>query len=504
MENKKENYKIFKHAKIFNNSKLESDYYTILDFDKTCSNFQQDIILINDFLPIPEKLIKKLEKLKAFMDKKKAIVPKTSDKIAQDLINFFQDVFTKINKQIEILHTAVNYIKDRMLDMKTALMLFSDAGSMKKKKLKLEKNLKAFKEVKTTFFNKRNIIFNNLLNMDNINNDKNKENQKNIKDINDNYSGYYEKFNKTQEKVTNYCELQNSFFRKGNDLHSIIEKLKRINLISEEEKNNYIKRFFDEVEKMDHIYSMNQKRNRLTMETWENFFNTQMLKYAIEPKSKNQMELFPKVIPLFVMDKNSQDQLIEKADLLEGLHQIFTHQENSKITFEDWAKKFPQRIEILNFLNMLRTKSYSLDSNLCYQLGKYLINLRKMILNENKKDFDNFNLFNIVASTFYFQKDNKEKVYLTDIIKEADPSFKCKDILLSYMQYIYRKERLKTTSDDEGFKISQTLSSLLELINMNLEKEFVEEILEDFLKIMKIPRNVLFDEQINQHYSKKN
>lgn len=61
------------------------------------------------------------------MDKKKAIVPKTSDKIAQDLINFFQDVFTKINKQIEILHTAVNYIKDRMLDMKRALMLFSDA-----------------------------------------------------------------------------------------------------------------------------------------------------------------------------------------------------------------------------------------------------------------------------------------------------------------------------------------------------------------------------------------
>jgi esterase/lipase len=133
MENKKENYKIFKHAKIFNNSKLLSDCYTILDFDNSCPNFQHDIILINDFLPIPEKLIKKLEKLKAFMDKKKAIVPKTSDKIAQDLINFFQDVFTKINKRIEILHTAVNYIKDRMLDMKRALMLFSDAGSMKKK-----------------------------------------------------------------------------------------------------------------------------------------------------------------------------------------------------------------------------------------------------------------------------------------------------------------------------------------------------------------------------------
>ena len=127
MEEKEESFKLFKHAQILKLNNRIIDYYTILDFDKTCPNFQQDIILINDFLPIPEKLIKKLEKLKAFMDKKKAIVPKTSDKIAQDLINFFQDVFTKINKQIEILHTAVNYIKDRMLDMKRALMLFSDA-----------------------------------------------------------------------------------------------------------------------------------------------------------------------------------------------------------------------------------------------------------------------------------------------------------------------------------------------------------------------------------------
>jgi hypothetical protein len=242
------------------------------------------------------------------------------------------------------------------------------------------------------------------------------------------------------------------------------------------------------------------------METWGNFFNTQMLKYAIEPKSKNQMELFPKVIPLFVMDKNSQDQLIEKADLLEGLQQIFADPENSKITFKDWAKKFPQRREILVFLNKFRTIKKLLDYDLCYQLAKYLINLRKMILNENEKDFENFKLLTVMATTYYYFKNEKaKKVYLTDIIKEEDPSFnndaKNKEFLLGFMEYNYRTERLNSNLPNETFKISQTLICLNDLFTMNLEKEFVEEILEDFLKKMIIPRNEAFDNHINEIYS---
>lgn len=305
--------------------------------------------------------------------------------------------------------------------------------------------------------------------------------------------------------MTNYCKTQNFFFRKGNDLFYIIKKLKSINLISEEEKNNYIKCFFYEVEEMDNIYNMYNKVNMLTLKKWESFIDEKIVEEAIDSKPKNLKELFPKIIPLFVKDKNSQNLLIEKVELYNGLHEIFIHKKPG-ITFEDLAKKFPQRREIMVFLGQIRTKNYLLDSDLCHQLAKYFINLRQSFF--NKKEFECLKKLEPLTVTFFFINDKKEKVFVDDIMKNNDFSFKNEEFLskensLDFMEYIFKKERLKCYNNDEMMTINQTIICLGSLFSLNLDKNFVEEILEDFLKKMKIPRNKAFDETIKIQYSKK-
>lgn len=144
MEEKEESFKLFKHAQILKLNNRIIDYYTILDFDKTYSNFKEDKILITKVVQYLQAIIDSMEPTMQLLEKKnveKNLSLKTDNKNAQNLLNFFKEIFKKIIQQLKDFYTTIKEIRDKMSSMETALSLYSDIDKIKNKKTTLEKNL---------------------------------------------------------------------------------------------------------------------------------------------------------------------------------------------------------------------------------------------------------------------------------------------------------------------------------------------------------------------------
>jgi hypothetical protein len=169
-----------------------------------------------------------------------------------------------------------------------------------KKKSNLENDLNEFVQIETNFFNQRDNLFKNLLNHKGDINKNKVYQEKDFTDIKKSYMNYLKQHENYSKKVINYCEYQNVFLKAGNGWLDIIKKLNSINLISAEEKNNYIKCFFWEEEELDHFYIIRQKRNKLPLITMDEYIETEILREAVDPLRKNPKELFLGFISFFV------------------------------------------------------------------------------------------------------------------------------------------------------------------------------------------------------------
>ena len=536
MEAKKETFKIFKNIKMYKKNDKISDNYTIIDINETFFRFKRDFNLISKIIQILQKKNKIIDNALKSLNEidKNEINEIDKNEIDKNEINineidkneinineiypfgnrqkkpnilsvFFEEIQKKINKHFEDLYNAIKEIIEKMTKIEYELNAYSESkDQLVKKKSNLENDLNEFVQIETNFFNERDNLFKNLLNHKGDINKNKVYQEKDFTDIKKSYMNYLKQHENYSKKVINYCEYQNVFLKAGNGWLDIIKKLNSINLISAEEKNNYIKRFFREEEKLDHFYIIRQKRNKLPLITMDEYIETEILREAVDPDRKNLKELFVGFIPFFVGWNSSEKDLNQDVELYDGLHQIFCHKK-PKLKFKDWWDKWKEdnrKTKIVDFLNKFTTKE--LNSDLCKQLAECFIELQKKFLED--KDYKHSKMLYNIVGTFFYQK-NQKNVYISEFVNK-DPSFINKQFIFDLLSYYFTEEKLKTGSDDEKIEYSQMINSLYLLLGMKWDRIFVEEIFYGFLQKKNIQnnegRNELYNAIISQHYYEEN
>ena len=458
------------------------DKYTILDFSQSIKYYKRDKALTSNFNKVLEEIKKILENITK-IDFAKILSHKLNTSTKKDeLYTFFENILNYLMERINVL-ALITVIKDNVSFMNSNFDKYNKMfKELQENNSGLNKKLEEFKKYELDF--KKKIIkkFRELPNEWNeLNFDERKKKEEEVfRYSRINSEEYLNNLDNINKKIIPYTKAQNEAFISCREkLSYLIEYLYKNKIINKNEKDAHEKAFFYEVETLEDIYTRNKKFYKVLPLSWRELINSSI----DNANSENDFQIIKEMIKYLIIDKKDYTYLLEKYEKFYHFHQIIFG-ENKDLKLSDLFKKDSSKIELLKYLNLKRISKKNLTKEKITQICDIFLELQAKFIRE--KNYESGGLIYIISSTYYYENEKGEKMYISDIIRDKE-SFKNEEFIANMIVNSIKNELKKmmpTEINKNNVMNSQITSYLGVLSLLGFDKNFAMNILTKVLELI--------------------
>lgn len=185
----------------------------------------------------------------------------------------------------------------------------------------------------------------------------------------------------------------------------------------------------------------------------------------------------------FIIDKKDSTYLFEKNEKFYYFNQIIFGG-NKDLKLWDFVKKDSSKIELLEYLNLKRSSNKNLTKELITQICEIFLELQAKFIKE--KNYKSGDLIYIISSTYYYENEEGEKMYISDIIKDKE-SFKNEEFIANMIVNSIKNElkKMMPTENNKNNVMNSQITSYLGVLSLlGFDKNFAMNILTKVLELI--------------------